>query len=96
MPSKDIKIGGAGLLTAKPNGRDIGEVYSNLVMCMANLGNVYSATCFTPITFIFLIIIHQAHHLLIFVLVLLMLLTWKHTDTLMFSQEKILLIKVFH
>ena len=51
MPSKDIKIGGAGLLTAKPNGRDIGEVYSNLVMCMANLGNVYSATCFTPNNF---------------------------------------------
>ena len=51
MPSKDIKISGAGLRTAKANGRDIGEVYSNLVMCMANLGNVYSATCFTPNNF---------------------------------------------
>lgn len=51
MPSKNIKIGGAGKRTEKVDNRDVGEAYSNLVMCLSNLGNIYSATCFTPTNF---------------------------------------------
>tara|TARA_B110000259_G_C14032145_1_gene407209 strand:- start:4561 stop:5991 length:1431 start_codon:yes stop_codon:yes gene_type:complete len=49
MPSKPIAISGAGKhdTIASAKTRDIGEVYSNLVMSLSNLGNVYSATCFS-------------------------------------------------
>lgn len=51
MPSKNIKLSGAGVRGGTQTTRDIGEAYSNLVMCLSNLGNVYSATCFTPDNF---------------------------------------------
>ena len=34
MPSKNIKVGAT----------DLGEAYANLVGCLSNLGNIYSAT----------------------------------------------------
>lgn len=53
MPSKPIAIAGAGVRGAITDGsqRDIGEVYSNLMMSLSNLGNIYSASCFTPDNF---------------------------------------------
>jgi hypothetical protein len=51
MPSKNVKQAGPGKLTTKPAQRDIGETYSTLVQCLSNLGNIYSATCFTPDNF---------------------------------------------
>ena len=42
MPSKNIKVGAT----------DIGEAYANLVGCLSNLGNIYSATGMNRDTFI--------------------------------------------
>ncbi len=48
MPSKSIKVAGVGAMqttaTAVSTTRDVGEAYANLVMCLSNLGNVYSGT----------------------------------------------------
>jgi hypothetical protein len=51
MPSKNVKMGGAGTRGDKVDGRDIGETYSTLVQCLSNLGNIYSASTFSPDTF---------------------------------------------
>lgn len=48
MPSKSIKVAGVGAGQVGPvslyDNRDVGEAYANLVMCLSNLGNVYSGT----------------------------------------------------